>query len=63
MGTKLVTFRDHPVQGQPTKLGIKRQRFHCRNCGAISYERLPSMDEDFRCCGGVTPSRASTSVL
>lgn len=48
MGTKLVSFRDFPVQGQPTKLEIKRQRFSCRNCGATAYERLPMMDEEFR---------------
>ena len=48
MGTKAVTFRDFPIQGQPTKLEVKRQRFSCRNCGATAYEHLPMMDEDFR---------------
>jgi transposase len=43
-------FRDHPIQGQPTWLELKRQRFACRfdGCTKTPYEDLPDLDTERR---------------
>ncbi|MBZ6417170.1 MAG: ISL3 family transposase [Sphingomonas sanguinis] len=48
MGTKTVRYRDHAIQGQPTWLEIKRQRFRCNACGKVGYEVLPDIDTERR---------------
>lgn len=48
MGTKAVRYRDHAIQGLPTWLEIKRQRFRCNSCGKVGYENLPDIDTERR---------------
>ena len=45
-GTRRVHFRDNPINRQPVKLRITRQRYRCQACGAILLEDLPGMDAD-----------------
>lgn len=45
-GTKPITCRDFAQQSIPVTLRIKRQRFECRQCGAVLYEDLPDVDTD-----------------
>jgi len=45
-GTRAVRFRDNPINRQPVKLRITRQRYRCQACGAILLEDLPGMDSD-----------------
>lgn len=47
-GTRVVHFRDHPIQRQETYLRIKRQRYRCRACGTVLLEKLPGIDEKRR---------------
>lgn len=43
-GTRVVHFRDHPLQRQETYLRVKRQRYRCQSCGQIHLEELPGID-------------------
>jgi transposase len=43
-GTRVVHFRDHPIQRMETYLRIKRQRYRCRSCGAVLLDDLPFID-------------------
>lgn len=47
-GTRVVHFRDHPIQRQETYIRITRQRYRCRACGTVLLERLPWIDEKKR---------------
>lgn len=44
-GTRVVHFRDHPIQRMETYLRFKRQRYRCRGCGTVMLERLHFIDE------------------
>lgn len=43
-GTRVVNFRDFPIQRKETYLRVKRQRYRCRSCGAILLQDLPGID-------------------
>lgn len=47
-GTKRPQYRDFTLQAQAVWLEVKRQRCVCRQCSAVVYEDLPSLDADFR---------------
>ncbi len=47
-GTRVVCFRDHPIQRQETYIRITRQRYRCRACGTLLLERLPWIEEKKR---------------
>lgn len=47
-GTRVVHFRDHPLQRQETYLRFKRQRYRCRSCTSIHLEELKHIDETRR---------------
>jgi transposase len=45
-GTRRIHFRDNPINRQPVKLRITRQRYRCQACGTILLDDLPGMDSD-----------------
>ncbi len=47
-GTRVVHFRDHPIQRMETYLRFKRQRYRCRACYAVLLEEIDHLDEKRR---------------
>lgn len=45
-GRRAIYFRDNPINRQPVKLRVVRQRYRCQACAAILLEELPGMDAD-----------------
>jgi transposase len=47
-GSKVVRYRDRPIERAPTWLAVRRQRVKCHSCGKTLYQHVPHVEEDHR---------------